>query len=141
MIGTHIRALRGGTWSHAIDCGDETVIQLEGDGGAARVRRSYRPEFVSAAEVVEVVAHRDARFSPEEVVARAYSLMGDPAAATKFRDSASFAAWCATGQLEAAPAGSAAPAGPTGTTGTRRAPGKTARRKGAPRRPTRTGGR
>jgi hypothetical protein len=138
MIGKHIRALRGGRWSHAIDCGDETVIQLEDGGGAARLRRSYRPEFVSGAEVVEVVPHHEASFSPEEVVARAYSLMGDPAAAAKFRDSASFAEWCATGQLDAAPA---APAGPTGTTKTRKTSGKTARRKGAPRRTTRTGGR
>jgi hypothetical protein len=131
MIGKHIRALRGGRWSHAIDCGDETVIQLEEDGGAARVRRSYRPEFVSGAESVEAVPHREATFPPEEVVARAYSLMGDPAAAAKFRDAASFAEWCATGRL-----GDAASA-TTGTARTRKAR-RTARRKAAPRRTTRS---
>jgi hypothetical protein len=135
MIGKHIRALRKGRWSHAIDCGDETVIQLEDGGGAARVRRSYRPEFVSGAELVEVVPHREATFSREEVVARAYSLMGDPAAAAQFRDSESFAEWCATGQLEVARSG------PPGTTKMKETPGKTARRQGAPRRTTRTGGR
>lgn len=137
MIGKHIRALRGGRWSHAIDCGDETVIQLDEEGSPALIRRSYRPEFVSGARSVEVVPHREATLPPEEVVARAYSLMGDPEAATRFRDSASFAEWCATGRL------GAASAGPTGAAKkrTRSAPGKKARRKGAPRKTARPGGR
>lgn len=101
MIGQHIRALRGGRWVHAIDCGDETVIDLDGEGGSQpRVRRSYRPEFVSRAEVVEVVAHRAPRFAPEEVVARAYSLVGDAALGARFTDGAAFATWCATGRLD-----------------------------------------
>ena len=140
MIGKHIRALRGGRWSHAIDCGDETVILLDEEGGPALIRRSYRPEFVSGARSVEVVPHREATLPPEEVVARAYSLMGDPEAAAKFRDSASFAEWCATGRL-----GDAASAGPTGAartrTRTRTAPAKKTRRKGAPRKTARPGGR
>jgi hypothetical protein len=136
MIGKHIRALRGGRWSHAIDCGDETVIQLDEEGSPALIRRSYRPEFVSGARSVEVVPHREATLPPEEVVARAYSLMGDPEAAAKFRDSASFAEWCATGRL-----GGAASAGPTGAAKTRTAPGKKARRKATPRKTARPSGR
>lgn len=104
MVGEHIRARKGGRWNHAIDCGDETVIHLDGDAGRARVRRSYRPEFISGAEVVEVVTHRERTFPASEVVARAYSRLADPALAAMFRDSEAFAEWCATGRLAAGPA-------------------------------------
>ncbi len=103
MVGEHIRTRRDGRWNHAIDCGDETVIHLDGDAGRARVRRSYRPEFVSRAEVVEVVTHRERTFAANEVVARAYSRIADPALAAMFRDSEAFAEWCATGRLPAGP--------------------------------------
>lgn len=103
MIGDHIRTLKAGRWTHAIDCGDETVIVLA-DGAAQppRVRRSYRPEFVAGAEAVEVVRHRERTFPAEEVVARAYSRIADPALASMFRDSEAFAEWCTTGRLPAA---------------------------------------
>lgn len=112
MVGEHIRARKGGRWNHAIDCGDETVIHLDGDAGRARVRRSYRPEFISGAEVVEVVTHRERTFPPGEIVARAYSRIADPALAAMFRDSEAFAEWCATGRLTAGPANVAVPAPP-----------------------------
>ena len=99
MVGEHIRALRRGRWMHAIDCGDETVIHLADDGSPSAVRRSYRPEFVSGAETVEVVRHRERTFPADEVVARAYSRIADPALAAMFGDSESFAEWCATGRL------------------------------------------
>jgi hypothetical protein len=104
MIGEHIRTLKGGRWNHAIDCGDETVIHLAEDGaGPSRVRRSYRPEFVAGAEVVEVVTHRARTFPDDEVVARAYSRISDPALAAMFRDSEAFASWCKTGRIPAEP--------------------------------------
>lgn len=98
MIGEHIRTRRDGRWSHAIDCGDETVIHLA-DEGTPRVRRSYRPAFLAGADAVEIVTHRERTFPPGEVVARAYSRFADPALAAMFRDSEAFAAWCATGRL------------------------------------------
>lgn len=104
MLGEHIRARRNGRWTHAIDCGDETVVHLDGDAGKAQVRRSYRPEFVAGAEVVQVVTHRERTFPPSEVVARAYSRIGDPALAAMFRDSEAFADWCATGRHATGPA-------------------------------------
>jgi hypothetical protein len=117
MVGEHIRARRDGRWIHAIDCGDETVIQLAEDApGPASVRRSYRPTFVQGAETVEVVTHRERTFPPVEVVARAYSRIADPTLAAMFRDSEAFAAWCATGRLPSgapnvvAPGASAPPA-------------------------------
>jgi lecithin:retinol acyltransferase len=104
MVGEHIRTRRAGRWTHAIDCGDETVIHLAEDGpGATRVRRSYRPEFVSGAETVEVVTHRQRTFPANEIVARAYSRISDPGLAAMFRDSEAFAEWCATGRLPASP--------------------------------------
>lgn len=104
MIGDHIRTLKAGRWTHAIDCGDETVILLADDAAALRrVRRSYRPEFVGGADTVEVVLHRERTFPADEVVARAYSRISDPALASMFRDSEAFAEWCATGRVPSAP--------------------------------------
>ncbi len=110
MIGDHIRTLKAGRWTHAIDCGDETVVVLPDDAAQPpRVRRSYRPEFVAGAEAVEVVRHRERTFPAEEVVARAYSRIADPALASMFRDSEAFAEWCTTGRLPVAPPSMAIP--------------------------------
>jgi hypothetical protein len=142
MIGDHIRALRNGRWNHAIDCGDETVILLADDlaQAPARVRRSYRPEFVAGTAAVEVVTHRERTFPPEEVVARAYSRITDPALASMFRDSEAFAEWCVTGRLPvgtpvaAVPAPSpAAPAPVPARAGTAARSGTPAARKAPPR--------
>jgi hypothetical protein len=106
MVGDHIRARKGGRWSHGIDCGDETIIHLLEDPSLPpgdRVRRSYRPEFVAGAEAVEVVTHRERVFSPRQVVARAFSRTGDAALAAMFRDSQQFAEWCKTGRIPETP--------------------------------------
>lgn len=103
MVGEHIRALKDGRWNHAIDCGDETVIHLSEEAThPSRVRRSYRPEFVAGAAVVEVVTHRERTFPAAEVVARAYSRISDAGLSATFRDSEAFADWCVTGRLAAA---------------------------------------
>lgn len=105
MVGEHIRVRKGGRWYHAIDCGDETVLHLADEPGElpVRVRRSYRPEFVAGAEVVEVVTHRERTFPPNEVIARAFSRIADPVLASMFRDSEAFAKWCATGRIPPGP--------------------------------------
>jgi hypothetical protein len=102
MVGEHIRALKGGRWVHAIDCGDETVLHLVEEAPPPRVRRAYRPEFVAGSDAVEVVTHRERTFPPKEVVRRAYSRASDPALAAMFRDSEAFAEWCKTGRLSGA---------------------------------------
>jgi hypothetical protein len=102
MIGEHIRALKGGRWIHAIDCGDDTVLHLAEEPAPARVRRAYRPDFVAGAAAVEAVTHRERTFPPVEVVRRAYSRASDPTLATMFGDSASFADWCTSGRVPAA---------------------------------------
>jgi hypothetical protein len=102
MIGDHIRARKGGRWTHAIDCGDKTVIFLREDEGVApadRILRSYRPTFEAEADAVEVVTHRERVFPPRQVVARAYSRTQNPALATVFGDSEAFAEWCKTGRV------------------------------------------
>ena len=99
MVGQHIRALKGGRWIHAIDCGDETVLHLVEEAPPARVRRAYRPEFLTGSSSVEVVTHRERTFPAKEIVRRAYSRASDPALAAMFRDSEAFAEWCATGRL------------------------------------------
>jgi hypothetical protein len=98
MIGEHIRALKGGRWIHAIDCGDDTVLLLAEEPAPPRVRRAYRPEFVAGAAAVEAVTHRERTFPPAEVVRRAYSRASDPALAAMFGDSESFADWCTSGR-------------------------------------------
>jgi hypothetical protein len=118
MIGDHIRTLKAGRWTHAIDCGDETVIVLAEDAAQPpRVRRSYRPEFVAGADAVEIVLHRERTFPAEQVVARAYSRISDPALASMFRDSEAFAEWCTTGRLPTSAPGVAisVPGGAGGT--------------------------
>ncbi len=99
MMGEHIRALKGGRWIHAIDCGDETVLHLVEDGAPPCVRRAYRPEFVAGAKSVEIVTHRERTYPAKEIVRRAYSRAADPALAAMFRDSEAFAGWCTTGRL------------------------------------------
>jgi hypothetical protein len=134
MVGDHIRALRGSRWAHAIDCGDETVILLADDPARtpARVRRGYRPDFVAGASAVEVVTHRERTFPAEEVVARAYSRITDPALASMFRDSEAFAEWCTTGRLPAGPPAAspsaAPPPAPAPARGAARPRGRAARK-------------
>jgi hypothetical protein len=104
MVGEHIRTRKGGRWTHAIDCGDATVIHLDRNGaGTARVLRTYRPEFVAGAEAVEVVTHRERTFGAREIVARALSRLSFGGLAAMFHDSEAFAEWCATGRLPPAP--------------------------------------
>jgi hypothetical protein len=119
MIGDHIRTRKDGRWSHAIDCGDQTVMFLSEDPAlppGSRVQRAYRPDFVAGADAVEVVIHRERVYPPRQVVARAFSRARDPAAAAAFRTSAEFAAWCKVGRagmtLEEAAAVVALPGAP-----------------------------
>ncbi|HEX9241579.1 MAG TPA: hypothetical protein VF875_03970 [Anaeromyxobacter sp.] len=139
MVGQHIRAMKGGRWIHAIDCGDETVLHLADEATPQRVRRAYRPEFVAGSATVEVITHRERTFPAKEIVRRAYSRASDPTLAAMFLDSEAFAEWCATGRLAGArnvaleipgllpAAAQAAPAKP--------APAKAALAKAAPAKP------
>jgi hypothetical protein len=106
MIGDHIRAMKDGRWTHAIDCGDRTVITLAADPElppADRVCRLYRPAFEAGADAIEVVTHRERAFPPRQVVARAFSRTRDAVLAAMFQDSEQFAAWCKVGRMSQVP--------------------------------------
>ena len=98
-LGDHVRALAGGQYRHAVDCGDRTVLMLARDGaGRPEVRRVLAAEFAAGAERVEVVVHREPVHAPRAVVARAFSRVRDPAAALGFATSEAFAVWCLAGR-------------------------------------------
>lgn len=98
-LGDHVRALAGGEYRHAIDCGDGTVLFLaRNDAGRPEVRRALAAHFAAGAERVEAVVHREPVHAPRAVVARAFSRVRDPAAAFSFATSEAFAVWCLTGR-------------------------------------------
>ncbi|HEU4386059.1 MAG TPA: hypothetical protein VFR85_21420 [Anaeromyxobacteraceae bacterium] len=99
MLGDHVRALVNGEYRHGIDCGDRTVLFLTRQAsGQPEVRRALVEDFAAGAGRLESVVHREPVFEPEAVVARAFSRLRDPAAATSFASSEAFAAWCLTGR-------------------------------------------
>ena len=122
MLGDHIRALKNGRWTHAIDLGDQRVLFLVDQPNlppADRLRRVYRPDFTAGASRVELVVHRERTYPAKAVVARAWSRFMDPSVVAMFADSEQFAAWCKIGRLpevatveQTRPSGKAAKAGP-----------------------------
>jgi hypothetical protein len=140
--GDHVRALKGGVWDHAIDVGDRTVIRFARGAG---IERCGYADFVAGADRVEVVVHRERVYRPALVVDRAFSRFAESAYAGMFRSPEQFAVWCKAGRLPAdgAPAGpaprasrgAAAPGpGRKPALSARRAPGKAAARRAAPKR-------
>jgi hypothetical protein len=105
--GDHVRILKDGSWLHAIDVGDRTVIHFAPGAGARRARVE---EIAGGGARVEVVTHTARVYPPSTVVARAFSRF-EPAYASMFADSEAFAVWCKTGQApaRAAPRDDAAP--------------------------------
>jgi hypothetical protein len=102
MLGDHIRALKNGRWTHAIDLGDQRVLFLIDRPNlppADRLRRVYRPDFTAGASRVELVVHRERTYPAKAVVARAWSRFMDPSVVAMFADSEQFAAWCKIGRL------------------------------------------
>lgn len=137
-LGDHVRALAGGEYRHAIDCGDRTVLFLARDGaGRSEVRRALAADFAFGAERVEAMVHREPVYAPRAVVARAFSRLRDPAAALSFATSEAFAAWCLTGR---SPEPGRAPARAHAASPKRTAAGATRRGRAAARRPAKTSG-
>jgi hypothetical protein len=109
--GDHIRFPQGDGVAHAIDLGDGTVLHaVPGEG----VRRSRLAALAGAAHP-EVVTHPTRVYAPKQVVARAFSRLGDATSAAMFADGEAFALWCKLGRLPvpaAAPGAGATPDGP-----------------------------
>lgn len=98
--GDHIyarRRQRYGRYSHhGIDCGDGSVIHYAGqrrDG--RRVERGSWQSFAQGS-TVRVRAHRHG-LSPDEVVAKAESRLGDDGYHLVWNNCEHFATWCSTG--------------------------------------------
>jgi hypothetical protein len=104
--GDHVRVLRHGTWDHAIDIGDRTVIRFTPRGGLER--RAFS-DFVAGGERIEVVVHREPVHRAAQVVRRAFSRFAETAFQAMFRDAEQFAVWCKNGRM---PPAAVAPPGP-----------------------------
>ncbi len=91
--GDHIYVSRGTYFHHGIDCGDGTVIHYrEGES----ITRSSEP-FFTLGETVRVKPYGDSD-SPEMVVERATSRLGERDYHIVFNNCEHFAAWCKTGK-------------------------------------------
>jgi len=86
---------------HGIDVGDGTVVHARPDDfrrplAGGRVERTSFAEFAGGTEVL-VTADPPARFSPDEIVARAVAHVGRPGYCPLEDNCEHFATWCATG--------------------------------------------
>ncbi len=125
-VGDHVRVLREGRWDHAIDCGDHTVIHFVA-GASPAVRHTALADFARIGERVEVVPHPERVYPAREVVARAYSRLGDASFGHMFASAEQFAVWCKSGLLPPVPAAAPGPAA-SAATGSR-APARSGPRK------------
>ncbi len=100
--GDHVRVLKEGRWDHAIDCGDRTVIHFVA-GARPAVCHTALADFARIGEPVEVVPHPERVHPAREVVARAWSRLGNPSFAHMFTGAEQFAVWCKSGLLPPAP--------------------------------------
>ena len=87
---------------HGIDMGDGTVVHarptdfLNPFGGGSVVQTSWA-EFADG-RPVRVVPFRAARYTPEEIAARAASQVGRPGYCPLVQNCEHFSTWCATGE-------------------------------------------
>jgi len=100
--GDHVRVRRLGYWHHGIDCGDGTVIHYSGElfdnKRNASVQRTPMGEFARGGRV-ETVVH-DELDTPDCVMMRAESRLGDSGYRILLNNCEHFARWCKTGRHE-----------------------------------------
>lgn len=92
-----------GFWHHGILCPDGSVIHYATRSGASkiekkqfRILRTSLKRFKGGAETVYEVKH-DHTFSPEEIVRRAESQLGERGYNLIFNNCEHFTVWCSTG--------------------------------------------
>lgn len=104
--GDHIQINRGGYYHHGIDLGDGTVIHFSGEPmrkSNAVIRRSLMIEFIGDDGEYSVVNYPPIRcLPPDEVVARAFSFLGQRLYNLVFRNCEHFATYCKTGEWKSA---------------------------------------
>ena len=95
--GDHIYVERGGYTHHGVDQGEGTVIHRAGPNGkiSAAVRRATMQEFAKGGVVK--VRRYGRRFSPDEAVSRAESMLGDAGYHLLSNNCEHLATWCVAG--------------------------------------------
>jgi hypothetical protein len=98
--GDHVRVWRPlpGFWHHGVYVGDASLIHYSGEVGRKRdasICRVSGSEFLSGTDG-EVVPH-DRSFTPNDVVARAETRLGETGYHVVFRNCEHFANWCKEG--------------------------------------------
>ena len=100
--GDHVRVRRLGYWHHGIDCGDGAVIHYSGElfdqKRNAAVQRTPLTEFARGGRV-ETVFYDEAD-SPDCVIMRAESRLGESEYRVLINNCEHFARWCKTGRHE-----------------------------------------
>ena len=97
--GDHVKVRRLGYSHHGIDCGDGTVIHYTGANAEKEAPVVRRTSLVAFAQgrTIRTVRHRSTA-TPEDVMARAFSLLGKADYHLFFNNCEHFASWCVTGR-------------------------------------------
>jgi hypothetical protein len=96
--GDHIRVRRRGYWHHGIDCGDGSVIHYTGepkDLANASIARTSMDAFAKGGKVRTVKSTR--ADTPEEIMRRAESRLGETGYGAIRNNCEHFARWCCEG--------------------------------------------
>jgi hypothetical protein len=93
--GDHIFVDRGMYTHHGIDCGDGTVIEYGGGikGGAAEVRQVPLSQFLQSGKL-QIRQYKSPCNSPDVVVERAKSRLGEKSYNVATNNCEHFATWC-----------------------------------------------
>lgn len=103
-IGAHLKVNRTGYTHHGVYVGDGQVIHYAGlcNGfNAAPVEIVSLKDFQGKADKINIVTYDDVQcFSPEEIIKRANSRLGENRYNVVFNNCEHFANWCITGRAE-----------------------------------------
>jgi hypothetical protein len=94
--GDHIYVNRAPIDHHGIDCGDGTVIHFSKKNGEGRICRDSIHSFARGSSIY--VKPRKHHYSPEEIVQRAKSKLGETGYNLGFNNCEHFASWCHSGR-------------------------------------------
>src|SRR5690554_493914 len=100
QLGDHLVTQRFGYTHHGIYAGEERVIHYAGFSKAFkkdRVEITSLEEF-SRGRKIRVQPHKDARYSPQDIVERARSRVGEDSYNFVFNNCEHFVYWCITGK-------------------------------------------
>ena len=99
-VGSHLSVRRTGYSHHGIYIGRGMVIHFTGDKGAAAfIKKETLQDFLYGG-TLKIIRHRNPKYTPQEVVARAYSKLGQKQGEYNllFDNCEHFANWCIEGK-------------------------------------------